>query len=640
MIKKLLLIFILFFSVSQTAYGKSFTIDEVRIRAWIQPNGNLLVNEMFTYSFDGKFKRVSRSIHEDNHDEVQWFKSYELLNQDGELGFLNEDDVRPLNVEQEGNTFRSSYPVEDDSATFLYVYELENAVRSYETYSDVTVPFFQSGSNHDVDLNHVTIDFVFPEKIDPKEYEAFIHDREGHVEQKGPEVVRFITPVSKMHSLTETRVLFPSSIMKEQEKAAAPQSLEHVIQKEEERMELAERRKEQLDTHNKFLAGLTIFLVLLGAVMFLGSLIGRIRGKGDVSDVLKADPLLLYMVHHRGRFTHGSLMAGLYSLIEAGKATVRKQKTTTRFLTDTRSPDETLFFTLTSDDNELTPIERQFVSWVFKRKGRNGSASFAMTDLAGATKKEKDLKRHVKTYHTKVKLLKEQEREWFQALLKEAKSANLLHARLFHFITKVPPVLVYIGILAALYFDEQSSFALWMYAVVGAGGLILMWVKKEKKWPVVIWTLISVFASLQIVNETAVLYLFLSIMLTLILCILVPRHTLSVPGLDLKAGIRSFRKQVRKKEVEGDMDRWMIRSMLLERKRKLKKLWVKDLDSSLLSTAPLTALILTNQNPQEFLTNSWKWSVPPPSPSSGFSDGGYSGGGGDGGGGGGGAGAD
>ncbi|MFI8684597.1 DUF2207 domain-containing protein [Rossellomorea sp. NPDC077527] len=644
MLKKLIILLLILFSFGQTAYAKSYSIDEVQIRAWIQPNGNLMINEMFTYTFNGKFKSVRRSIPEDHHEGVQWFKAYELINDEAELGFTKDADLRPLDVKREDGTYRSPFPVEDTKKTIFYAYELKNAVKSYNTYSDLTVPFFGTDSNHDIDLHNVTIDFVFPEKVDPAEYEAFFHDQKGKVEEEGPEVVRFTTPVSDMYSLTETRLFFPSSIMTEQTKTAASKSLEEAIQEEEDRMALVEKRKTQMNTVKKVLGGLALTLGGILFIMILGFLIGRIRGSGRTRDVLEADPLLLYMVHRRGKFRHGALMAGLYSLVERGKVKVHKQKTTTRFLSDSWAPDETLFFTLISEDKSLSSIEAKLVSWIFKRKGKNGSAAFAMTDLAGATKSEKDLSRHVKKYHTKVKALKEQEKEWFAEVLKEAKEAGLLHDRWFHFVTKLVPLSVVIGTLCAYYFDMQSAFALWMYGIIGSGSLALLWWKKEKKWPIFIFGVITFFAMAQLHNETAGSFLLLCLFLTITLMFTVPRHTMSGAALDVKAGIRRFRKQVKREGFPAgngeEMDIWTIRILLFERKRKLRHMtgeWVEN--HTVLPAAPLSALMISDQNPHEFLTNSWKWSGPPPGESGSFI-GGYSDGGGGFDGGGGGAGAD
>ncbi|OIU68618.1 DUF2207 domain-containing protein [Rossellomorea aquimaris] len=643
---KISIILFLFIAFAQmTADAKSYRIDEVQIRAWIQTDGNVLVNEKFTYTFDGAFESVRRSVHQVHHDGVEWFETYELLDDEAELGFLEDGDLKQLKVErEEGNTYRSPFKVKNTAKHIVYAYELKNAVKTYDTYSDLTIPFFGTDGNHDVDINNVTIDFVFPEKMDPADYTAFFHGREGEVEEKGPAVIRFTSPVSKMYTLTETRLLFPSSIMKDQEKASAPVSLKKVIASEEKRMAEAVLKEEQTQNYNKLLEGLAVGLGSLGAIVVLGMLIGRLRGRNNMSDVLDADPLLLYMVHNRGKFTYLALMAGLYSLIERGKASARSEKTSSRFLSDPKAPDETLFVHLTASEETLSVHEKYFVSLFFKRKGRNGSASLALTDLAGATKDEKNNKRHTKTYHSKVKTLKMNEKEWFSAVLMEAKEAGLLHGKWYQMGTKALPFLILAAVTLAYYFNQQSSFAISLYAGGGVALLLFAWLKVKRKWPLLVFHVLSLFAAAQVYHETTMLLLFSIITVSALIILVVPRHVLSSPALGLKAGIRDFKRQARKEGIpagaEEELDKWMIRSMLFQSRRRIRKIWGRT-DRSMLSAAPLASLVLTDQNPHEFLVNSWKGSVAPPSPSSGYTDGGvYTSDGGGGGDSGGGAGAD
>ncbi|MBT2757410.1 DUF2207 domain-containing protein [Mesobacillus foraminis] len=234
------------FTFTSAAEAKSYSVDEVKIRAWIQPDGDLLVNEIFTYRFDGEYDSVRRSIHEANHNGVSQFEAYELLNPDAKLGFIDMKDLRPLSVTQEGNTYRASFPVENGTKSIFYFYELKKAVKSYQSYSDLTVPFFGTGDNHDQDLLKVTIDFVFPEELEPNSYFAYFHDREGKVQRKEASVVRFYTPGSMMYSLTETRLLFPSGIMTAQEKSKEPLPLKEVLAAEDERAEKAASKKKTI----------------------------------------------------------------------------------------------------------------------------------------------------------------------------------------------------------------------------------------------------------------------------------------------------------------------------------------------------------------------------------------------------------
>ncbi len=306
-------------------------------------------------------------------------------------------DLVPLTVEQDYTTYNASYPIKDTTKSFLFVYKLKNAVKTYETYSDLTVPFFGTGYNHDKDIHNVTIDFVFPEAIEPKDYRAYFHSREGNVVEKGEELVRYYTPVSKMYNLTEIRLLFPSSIMTNQEKRKAPYPVEDVILTETNQLEQRSSKLVHLQIYEK---GLRLVLILLGFTLFMLTfwrVLGKIKRSKSSTDLLSMDPLLLYVIQKRGRLTNRALLAGLFSLVENGKASVILQAVTNRFFRDPKSPNETLHFTLLAKKKDLTPTEQRLVSWTFKHR-KTPSSSFNLTELAGATHKEKEGRKNMKRY--------------------------------------------------------------------------------------------------------------------------------------------------------------------------------------------------------------------------------------------------
>jgi hypothetical protein len=73
-----------------------------------QPNGDLLVNEIFTYTFKGKYDQVQQFIHEDHHYCVKNFESYELINSNAELGYVTPSELRLLPVSEKENGYYSS----------------------------------------------------------------------------------------------------------------------------------------------------------------------------------------------------------------------------------------------------------------------------------------------------------------------------------------------------------------------------------------------------------------------------------------------------------------------------------------------------------------------------------------------------
>ncbi|MCH1627741.1 DUF2207 domain-containing protein [Ferdinandcohnia quinoae] len=355
--------------------ARSFSIDKVHIRAWIQPNGDLRVNEVFAYTFDGEYSRVSRSVHLDGHKGINKFEAYELLNQDGVPGFIDMSELRPLEVNRDNNTFSAKLPARNETKYAFYYYELKNAVRSYDTFSDLTIPFFGEGQNHSVDLQNLTIDLVFPEPVNVHDYHAFIHDPNGELTERTEELVSFHTPVSKKEELTEVRLLFPSSIMIDQNKQAAPVSLERVLEEEDN---LLHDESVKIKSQSKLVRNLYAITILFTAIalglMFLPQRI--LRGSGNRVDLKTYDPLHLYVIDRAGKRDNLVFFAGILSLVEKGLITISHTKTPTRFAWDAKAPISTLSFSFRRKLKKLSDHEITFLVCCLHEESVAGSGFF------------------------------------------------------------------------------------------------------------------------------------------------------------------------------------------------------------------------------------------------------------------------
>ncbi|MEH7883822.1 DUF2207 domain-containing protein [Bacillus sp. JJ1609] len=641
MLKKIVILFVLLLSFASTAFARSYSIDEVKIRAWIQPDGDLLINEILTYNFDGDYDSVSRTIHKKNHKGIEFFEAYELVNPEAELGSVKMEDLRPLKISQDDNTYRTVLPASDEKKSVFFIYGLKEAVKSYDSYSDLTVPFFGTDTNHDEDLQRVTIDFVFPEEIEPNSYFAYFHDRQGKVTEKDSLVVRFTTPVSDMYSLTETRLLFPSSLMSEQTKTKAPMSLKEAIAEEEKLADKNAFMKKQLNMLEKVLGCLAALLAFgLMAVLFKRFL-RKLRTDDRPDELLRTDPLILYMIHRRGKLDQYAFLAGLFSLVEKGKATVRTEQNPRRFLKDDASANQTLYFTLTASETSLMKGEHQLVSWLFKRKSKNGSPVFFMGDIAGASRQQRNNQQHLHNYHLKYKLFKENEKQWFACVLDELKEAGMMSDKIIRMVGRGLMLIIFMAVLYAYYLDIHPAASILIYSIIAGSLLIISWIKPARRLFTQLFFLVSLIASLMLYDAEALTLLVITIVLSGLLFILMPLMTLSGEAITLQPVIQAFIKQLKSERVPDKItsqsDQWTIRSLLLKPKRKTKA-QNKEFLSEETTAAPLTYLVGSGQNPVEFLANTWKWSLPPGSSSSssdsGFSgySGGDSGGGSDGGG--------
>lgn len=643
----LMAIFLLVLGSVPQAAAKSYSITDVHIRAWIKPDGNLLVNEKFNYEFDGSFTRAKRSIQKAGHKGVVNFYAYELLNPDAEMGFVKESELVSLPVKREDNTYAASMQAKDEKKSFFYVYELKEAVKAYDTYSDLTVPFFGEGENHDQDLSNVKIDFVFPEQVKPGQYHAFMHDREGHAEKKETGMASFFTPVSAAYSLTETRLLFPSSVMHGQVKKKAPVSLEEAVRHEEELAADIALKKESKETWKTVL--LTGILILAIGSLALYMLLPQYRRKGGLSikEVLAADPLDLYIADRLGKQDHQSFLAGLYSLCDKGVLEPRLGKTGSRMQKDPLAPDQTLFFSLIKPGAALSECEQMLYSWLFNRKRVRGSAEFSLADVFGATKRERESNSNLVRYHTKTNLFKEQNREWFSCVLNEWEQTGRINSRFSRILSRCSVLLAGAALLFSYWSDGLSAMSMNILAVIILGLGIWIWLKPEIKMPGIVYYTVIFVCSLQMFDIELIRLTVLFLLCSFIFYLLVPRRILSRETADLAIGIRRFKREIRRRWVSEDLaketspselDRWMTRAVLLRTGIGKKKRPVLA-DPGLAAAAPLSYLVFSGDEPSDYILQSWKWSKPIETSSSSDSGGSFgdfsSSGGGDGGGGGG-----
>ena len=630
-----------------SAHARSYSIDSAHIRAWILPNGDLVVNEKFLYTFEGDYSKVTRSIHEDHHDGIIDLEAFELLDPAAVPGFVEKNDLRPLTISHNGNTYTAEITASDEEKAVFYIYILKNAVKSYDTYSDLTIPFFGTGDNHDKDLHNVTIDIVFPSEVDTSDYHAYFHDLKGGIEDSNSELVRFYTPLSERFTLTEPRLLFPSSIMTEQAKTKEPVPLSDVLAQEEKK---AEASGSVMESRKLFSAMLTLLAVILAAASLVTLLMLRLRRggyDGRLEEFFQKDPLYLYVVDRLGKRDHYSVIAGLYSLVDKGSAKMRIGLTPNRMQFEEGAPKNTLNFTIQPDEfQKLNRCEKIFTSWLFRMRRKSDVRFFTMNSLYGATKSEqKNNSPLLYDYRDKYRDYKEKEKEWFDGVLKEMTSENDLNPRWLQTVGRWLMGAVILSIHISFILDSQPLISHGVYLVFWAIMAKMTWSKMDRRMAVPIFYLGSLFA-IGAVSGTDMFrgqtnFLFMAYLLYA----LTPRMVLSPEAAYVRAQTKHFNRLVKREGLpdhlsDRDLEKWMSRAVILRAKKLAVSQSMSDRPApEFAAAAPLAFLVLSGEEPGRYLFDTWKWSTVPSSSSGsgggifGDSSGGGDSGGGDGGGG-------
>jgi uncharacterized membrane protein YgcG len=595
--------------VSTLAEERSFSIDKVEIRGWIFPDGDLVVEEMFTYTFDGNFNGVTRVVHRDGHEGLEFFEAY-LPSENAEIGFIKENQLQSLHVENQDGTYRIHSKSENETKRFLYRYRLDGAIKTYEEYSEVLMTFFDETLQQN--LHNVTIDLVFPEPVSKNDYHAFSHDRNGSITFSSKEMVRFETPVIAEGTTTELRLLFPSNVMTESELIKAEVPLQQIVQEEEKLQDRYEGREDKLQSLEPFLKGISLTAVILAILLllFLPQNIRRWdRQTVSLEDVVKMDPVLLYHIYHKGNWKKDAFLAGLFSLVDRGHARIEKVKANKSFLADKKAPDETIKFILKTSFKNLKREDQELVDWLFTKHARR----FVTLDMvSGPTETEKKEKKNLKKYRDRYLRFQTGIKEWKQKstesdLLQKTVKAN----RWLRWLTLCIVLFLQIIILYSFYYDVHTGLGMGVAAVsMTISGLFA--VMKEKKGRFFyLFLFISCFVSAQMEHTGVSNFLLITVIPAFaFLQWSIPRDVMNAKTAAYYYAIRRFKKALKKGNFSDrisseQLDTLMKSAILLGIERPFRKqIKEKFAHSELLTSLPLVSFSVDPISPVQYTTKS------------------------------------
>lgn len=642
--KIVMFIMVLFIFSPTPVQAKSYSVDRVQIKGWVQPNGDMLVNEVFTYTLDGSFSQLTRSFPEMHLGQVQQFEAYLLDDLEPIVGEIEESALTKAPATRAGSTYQTAIRAEDEIVSVLYVYTMQNAVTSYETYSDLSVTYFEGGDNHDEDLNNIEITYALPGDAGEGQIHGFLHDREGQVRKVYRDGISFHTPKSSAHTVTKTRVLFPSKMMTEQQKITEPIPFEEAIQQEQQLIDQKESRWANIPVAKSIANSLSIFFIVL--ILLLILLRQRVFSLfGSIDLVLQTDPTYLAFVDHNSRFNRKSFLSGLFSLVEKGVITAELTDSAARFQGKEGSPEKTFVFRLLQSNEQmkktkhkLLPHEQYLVTWLFK--GRVGHRKFHLHDMAGASvqgdKKNRIQLRKQRQFH-------KNHEAWHNDVLGLMDEAGALSTKMPKIVKAVIFLLLTLTTMYGFYADGAGGWGIAFPAIIAVITYYFYSTSPGKKWPAILFFIGIFSAGAQIVASEVTDAILYAVICGALFFFLIPKAIpSSFTALYTKMSITKFRGRVKWGLPDylnpDEAERWLMRAYLLNKsKKRLPRLTRGIPESS--SLAPLFALQV---DPLYFTYSTWgPMSVDKSSSSWGgesyYSGGGYSGGGG---GGDGGAGAD
>jgi len=143
--KKIIITF-LFFIVAlfpTSVFAVDFSIPNVKIDAYLEPDGDVKVVEFHTYDFDGEFNGIIRELIAKKKAAISSFEAFE----NGE----------PLEVERNKGEYRVHRKGSDETIVIELRYDILNGIEKYEDGAQFFWPFFDKRNESAYDDMTITI---------------------------------------------------------------------------------------------------------------------------------------------------------------------------------------------------------------------------------------------------------------------------------------------------------------------------------------------------------------------------------------------------------------------------------------------------------------------------------------------------
>lgn len=342
---------------------RSFTIDNVTIDAQIDEEGIIHVRELYTYTFDGSFQGMTRSIESDVHQFKAYLPSEKIADP-----AIETEELEHLTIEKEDSTMKIHTGSQDETKQVLYSYIIKGSVDKYEDIADLTYSFFDT--SNETDLHDVKISIYTPENIVNDETHFFLHDDKAGELTTADNTIIYTNDQLKAGENSEVRLIFPATELSSMKITENKLMKDEILIAEENLL----NRSESLDQNMEKVV--PVMWLLIAGVIAVG-IIMLFRHPNRYSNKLSSDefskqleeidPLFASYLHQYGYLNEKNVIAALFSLKQRGIVKLKE-------VTSVRDEETTTFrFTWKEDAADVDLADAFLREWLFNEKDKEGA---------------------------------------------------------------------------------------------------------------------------------------------------------------------------------------------------------------------------------------------------------------------------
>lgn len=596
----LLCVFLLLFIIrAPVASAKSFSIDKVDINAYVMNNGDLYVEELYTYSFSGNYNGTTRTIGDENHTGVQYFEGY-LAPMDTDLSQYDNSTFKSLKVERDDLTFKIYTSSENEKKKVFYRYLVNGAAQKYQDTGQLYWRFFDD--MNETDLHNLSIRFILDgDKDATLSGKAYLHSPTGKLSKSDDKGFVYETDLLQAHDKVEIRFLFPETFLKNAPYTNNKPALAEFQAEEATYTDRIMKRDKALPTVEKinvFALGLTFFFLLF-IVLYPRRIYRLLLSKTSLHQVQELDSFLLSIIERKGKVGPNAISAALLRLRQKGIVAMEKVPSNAIYRSDDSAPDYTFRFTLLTDTGSLNAFEKYLIEWLFKEDA-DGTLAFSLDQFPFLTKQQREKNWRLEAdFSSRSKGFTKRFKEWQKIVRKDPEVKQFVAPN---------PVRKYLTLVGIPLWISWACLNFWMIAEdsldVGVLlfllliGFIVLLFNQNRRAALPIYFIFGFFWIEREGGNTDgayLLFVFATVLLSLT-ALLLPMNDIKRKAAPYYKGVRAFKKDVKSGEFDfhssHSEEKWYEHAIALGLFIPLLIKYTKTLPEDL-STLPLMTVHVT-----------------------------------------------
>lgn len=306
-------IFLFFFAFFPgSAFAVDFSIEDVKIEAYLQEDGNVHVREYHLYSFDGEFGGIIRELVPKEHASIENVKAFESGNE--------------LRIEKDDYEYRIHRAGEDEEIFVEITYTIINGVQVYEDVAQFYWPFFDK--RNESTYNNMTIEIIPPSEVSGESVYAFGHDTAYETETiLNDGTIRFELGKVASGKNGDIHAVYPAEYFANaplfKQTTMLPSILEEEANYKQAQIEWAEKQASYASLGNKIILAGVLLLLFFSIKDYLKrrrEVQAVVREVGDIrrvpSELLSLPATVSYINYHQ--LSPETMAASLLDLVRKG----------------------------------------------------------------------------------------------------------------------------------------------------------------------------------------------------------------------------------------------------------------------------------------------------------------------------------